>query len=216
MKKSRLKILLSDLKGFEEFDNSNLNLEQYSTSPEVAAEVLNTAFVSGDIEGKIIFDLGCGTGIFAIGSAILNSKNSVGIEKDKRAIEVARKNKESIEEKLDRELNVGFRVKDVRDIEIEEENMVNTVIMNPPFGLKNRDKNLLFLRKGVQIGGVVYAVQHSPDKRREKTRKFIKDYLSSFSREGKILQNFEMRIPRTYKFHNKKVENIEVDLWRIK
>lgn len=215
MKKSRLKILLSDLKGFEEFDNSNLNLEQYSTSPEVAAEVLNTAFVSGDIEGKIVFDLGCGTGIFAIGSALLDAKSSLGIDKDDKAIQAAKKNKLKIKKEIGEELKVNFEVKDVRDMENKEKKF-DTVIMNPPFGIRNKDKNLLFLRKGNDIGETIYALLHSPENKREKTRKFIKDYLSSFSREGKILQNFEMRIPRTYKFHNKKFENIEVDLWRIK
>ena len=70
--KKDLEIILSTLKGFE---RPKPELEQYTTPSSLAAELLWQAYIDGNIEGKIVVDLGCGTGILALGAAILGAKN---------------------------------------------------------------------------------------------------------------------------------------------
>src|SRR3989338_1932750 len=89
--KSQLAILLSRLAGF---DNSKLKLgrEQYATDSEAAAEALWFAYMSGDIEGKTVADLGCGTGLLGIGALLLGAKQAYFIDNDEEALATCEKN----------------------------------------------------------------------------------------------------------------------------
>ena len=72
-------------------------LEQYTVSPEVAAELLYMAtYIYDDIIGKSVIDLGCGTGRLAIAAAMLGAKEVVGVDIDKAAITQAIKNAEKL------------------------------------------------------------------------------------------------------------------------
>ena len=49
-----------------------VNLEQYTTSEQIAATMLYiAAYTNNDIIGKSILDLGCGTGRLGLGAAFL-------------------------------------------------------------------------------------------------------------------------------------------------
>lgn len=75
----KLKTLQSALEGLETFENPKIELEQYTTSPLIAASVLHTAeMVYGDIKGKFVADLGCGSGILCIGAALLEADYCTG------------------------------------------------------------------------------------------------------------------------------------------
>ena len=54
------------------------------------------AYNLGDIEDKNIIDLGCGTGIFAIGSAMLGAKCACGIDIDSDALIMAKETSEKL------------------------------------------------------------------------------------------------------------------------
>ena len=65
MKQKELEMLLQKI---PEFNSPKPNLEQYLTPAPIAADLLFTAAQYGDIENKIVVDLGCGTGIFSFGA----------------------------------------------------------------------------------------------------------------------------------------------------
>ena len=67
MKKTELELKLSQLKSIE---NPKVFLEQYGTHADIAAETLWVAYISGDIENKVVADLGCGNGILGIGALL--------------------------------------------------------------------------------------------------------------------------------------------------
>ena len=112
--------------------NPKVNLEQYSTPAEIAADVLWNALARGDIQGKKIVDLGCGTGVFALGSALLGAKEVVGVDIDPEAIELARK--EAFQQGL--EQIITFITEDIRNFQQK----ADTVIQNPPFGAQKAHK----------------------------------------------------------------------------
>ena len=132
MKQRKLEILLEKVRGFEK---PNITLEQYPTPALLAAEMLHFAFMKGDLEGTV-YDLGCGTGMLAIGAAVLGAEKVVGFDSDPGALEIARENAEMIG------VDVEFECKDIRQVR----GHANTVVMNPPFGAQVKGSDRPFLK----------------------------------------------------------------------
>ncbi len=71
MEKIKLKQLIEYLEDIETFSEPKVELEQYQTTPQVAAEMLH--YISDRIEdfwNCNVIDLGCGTGILGIAAAL--------------------------------------------------------------------------------------------------------------------------------------------------
>ncbi len=68
-------------------------MEQYTISEAIAANMLYiAAYTNGDIAGKRVLDLGCGTGRLALGAAYLGAESVVGVDIDRLAIKTACEN----------------------------------------------------------------------------------------------------------------------------
>jgi len=107
MKKKQLEILLERMEGFH---NPIPELEQYATPACVAAEMLYLAYMHGDL--GVVCDLGCGTGMLAVGAALLGAK-AIGVEVDTQALSVARRNADKMG------VEVDFIQGDIKLIDIE-------------------------------------------------------------------------------------------------
>lgn len=132
----KLKQLEGFLENLEVYKDPKVHLEQYPTTPHIAAHMLYTIDQTfGDIKGYSIADLGCGCAILSVGAAMIGSEHVVGFDIDADALEIAQKNLEECE----LESNVEFIQCDVKQIDfiLTEENLFDIVIMNPPFGTKN-------------------------------------------------------------------------------
>ena len=79
MRKRELEIRLQSVRTFEEPSSA---LEQYMTPATIAADMLFEAYSRGDIQGLKVVDLGCGTGMLSIGSALLGAGMVVGFDAD--------------------------------------------------------------------------------------------------------------------------------------
>jgi len=193
MKKKELEIILESL---ESFQSPDVRLEQYPTPPPLASELLVFASLKGDLDGTV-FDLGCGTGILAIGAKLLGAERVVGFDIDPESIAIARGNARRLN------LDVEFRVMDIEDIEGE----ADTVVMNPPFGIKKRHADRAFLEKALEVGDVIYTI-HSAG-----SRVFVEKFISP----SRVTDYMELKIPmkKIYKFHRKDVRYIDVELFRI-
>jgi len=193
MKKKQLEMLLEGLEGFS---NPSTDKEQYATPACVAADLLYLAYLRGDLDD--VCDLGCGTGILAIGAAILGAK-AVGIEVDAQAIEIAKKNA----------ARFGFEVDFVRgDVNSIALNNIKTVVMNPPFGAQKASSgDRAFLEKAIQIANVVYSIHNLG------SEGFIRRIVEPCC----IDEIYRIKYPlkRCFEFHSQDVKIIEVDLYRI-
>ena len=137
----KLKELEGYLQQVEVFDNPKVELEQYPTTPHIAAHMLYTIETTfGDIEGKLVGDLGCGCGVLSVGSSMLGSALNVGFDVDLDALNIASQNFSD------------FDIKNAEFVQCDLVQMANshrwskvfdTVIMNPPFGTKNN--------RGIQV-----------------------------------------------------------------
>jgi Predicted RNA methylase len=91
MKLKQLEIQLEKIEGFS---RPSPRWEQYQTPATLAARLLFHAYSRGDISGKRVCDLGCGTGILAIGASVLGAAQVTGYDIDDDALNTARKNAE--------------------------------------------------------------------------------------------------------------------------
>ena len=92
-------------------------------------------------------DLGCGTGIFAIGSALMGANSSVGVDIDEDSIDLAREVSNNLN--VD---NARFIVSDICDFNGASD--ADTVFQNPPFGSqRNADsgQDLKFIKKAIEL-----------------------------------------------------------------
>ena len=211
MKLRKLEMALEKIEGFE---TPNIHYEQYKTPAVVAAPFLHMAFMSGEIEGKTVYDLGCGTGMLSIGAAMLGAKEVIGFDIDQNAIADAEKNTQrmtdEIEEKGMNE-SVQFVLSDVADISkmIESETLkhADTVIMNPPFGAQEKGNDRPFLDAAVAAGNIVYSIHNKG------SRAFIEKYIKPAVITDCFITDFPIR--KTYDFHKKEIQSIDVEIYRI-
>lgn len=205
--KKQLEIVLSKLKPIE---NPKSSLEQYTIPSELAAEILNLAYQSGDIEDKVVFDLGCGTGRLALGALLLGAKEITAVDMDDKVLDIAEENMHSImSDKLVVKGSVKFLLSDVKDFF----GKCDTVIQNPPFGIQNKHADRLFLEKALECGSKIYSLHKNGY---EKTREFLTKFIEN--KNGKVEQiiPYKFSVPHMFKFHKKPKREFSVDLYVIK
>ena len=74
MKLLQLEALLETV---DTFPAPKVALEQYPTSPHLAARVVHTAAGLGDIEDRVVVDLGCGGGVLALAAVLCGASHVV-------------------------------------------------------------------------------------------------------------------------------------------
>lgn len=189
--KGQLRRKLSQVQGFQ---NPKISMEQYVTPPELASDVVFTAYMQEDLDGKTV-DLGTGTGILAIGAALLGS-DVVAVEKDEEALKIARENAER--------LGVGDMIEFVAGDVTDFGEACDTVLMNPPFS-QHTSEGEKFWEVATSIAENVYSV--SPSSGREGIKSFID------GSNHRVVEQSEFRIdlPATYGFHTEESRETLVD-----
>ncbi len=199
IKKKDLEIKLENV---DPHPDPDPGLEQYKTPSDLAADILFTAFINGHIKDKSVVDLGCGTGILSLGAALLGAKQVKGFDIDEGSIEVAR----DLAEKWGLSKRVSFEKKDIKSLQTR----CDTVIMNPPFGSQNKGADLPFLKKAFEISDQVYTIHNF------KTLDYLRDFISKSGHDIFLERGYELTIKRTFDFHTKERENVEVAIFGIK
>jgi len=199
MRKKHLAMLLSRLEGFPE---PKPELEQYRTPGDVAAELLWLAYSAGDIAGKVVADLGTGTGVLAVGAKLLGAEKVYAVEVDEKALEVARRNAE----------RAGVEVEFINSDVSEFSGRVDTVIMNPPFGSQRKGSDRPFLLKAFEVSDRVYSIHLA----KPEVRNFIGDFSRGHGFLAERLSTLPFEIPAQFPFHRKRLERILVDIYRFR
>jgi len=175
------------------------SLEQYMTPAPVAASALFFAAQYGDIIDKRVGDLGCGTGILAIGARILAAASVVAMDIDRASVEVGKAFAES------EGLDIDWRVGDITDFHGE----LDTVVMNPPFGAQKRHADRPFLEKAFECAGTVHSFHMAA------TEEFVEREASAAGFTVTHKNKYEIGIKHLFDFHRKERRQIEVVLLRM-
>ncbi|MEF8879851.1 MAG: METTL5 family protein [Candidatus Thermoplasmatota archaeon] len=197
MKKKQLEM---ELQKIPDFDKPKPSLEQYVTPAPIAADIIFKAVQFGDIQNKIVIDLGCGTGIFAYGAYLCGAEKVMGIDIDKECINQARNY--AYRNKIDINFNIN-RIKNVNAV-------CDTVLMNPPFGAQkgNIRADRKFLEKAREISSVTYSLHLT------ETLSFIEKLIELLDGDITFKKNYDFPIKRSFRFHKKDVSYQDVILIR--
>jgi putative methylase len=220
IRKLELELFLSKM---ETQPSPKANLEQYTISDAIAATMLYLAsYANGDILGKKVLDLGCGSGKLALAASYLGARDVVGVDIDKPAIKTASENLEKAGFK-----NVQWIIGDLSVIA----GSFDTVLQNPPFGVQKRTADRKFLEKALEVGNVVYSLHNHPHTDKQLIQRlranpggllhvspspFIGRFVESHHGMIKAVYAMLMTIPRMFDFHTKMKHDFVVDLYVIK
>ncbi|CAM9549612.1 unnamed protein product, partial [Discosporangium mesarthrocarpum] len=207
MKLKHLESALQSITKYSDLGTSkvNIELEQYSTSPHLAARMLYTAEMEyGDISGRRVLDMGCGTGMLGIGACMLGAGFVAGVDIDEGALAIAASGVEEME------LDMDLICCDMTRCPLTA-GSVDTVVMNPPFGTRKAGIDILFLERALEqiAATAVYSMHKSS------TRKHILKKAEQWGVEVVVVAQLRFDIPATYKFHKRDSVDVEVDLIRL-
>lgn len=234
----KLRQLETALNEVETFEKPKVLLEQYPTRPHIAACILHSIETSyGGLDGRIVADLGCGTGVLSIGARLLGAKAVIGFDIDPDAIETAKRNLKELglnsEEEGDgycdlvlNDVTKTFSAFFDSECKLEKEDAFSqfsgafdTVIMNPPFGTKhNRGLDLAFVKAGLALidkrkschEAAVYSLHKTATREH-----IIKKAQSEWKVKVEVLAQLRYDLPASYKHHKKSSVDIDVDLLRF-
>lgn len=213
------------------FDEPQASLEQYPTPPELAAHLIHVADLLGDIEDRVVIDLGTGTGMLALGAALRGPAEVVGIDVDGGALRIAGRNRRRVGTRTPiswvradvTRPPLGFRDHD-RDESSDGEDDGSeegdsrsvtdesvTVVMNPPFGAQNSNEHAdrAFLETTSEIADVSYSVHNRG------SREFVEAFVADEG--GQVTQGFraEISLPHQFDFHGQETKELDVEVFRI-
>ncbi len=197
MKLKQLEIHLQKIEGFT---RPSPRWEQYQTPAPLAARLLFHAHSRGDIGGKRVCDLGCGTGILSIGAVILGASHVTGYDIDENALDTARKNAENIQ------VSPVFIAGDISDPSFASTiRGYDTVIMNPPFGAQVMHADRPFIDTALQAGQIVYGIFNAG------SRPFVENFIRGRGDIEEVVSGV-FPLKKTFFFHKKEMQEISVEI----
>lgn len=197
MKKKDLEIKLERVAPFKE---PSAALEQYPTPATIASDILFTAYANGDVADMTVNDLGCGTGIFAIGAKLLDANIVRGYDVSSSALETAKENAKDLGTEIE------FIETDISGVN----DRADTTFMNPPFGCQNEHADRPFLKKAMELSDSVYSIHMA------NTIGFLEDFVASSGREIVARATYNYNIPHTFSFHSRTKQKVDIVVVNIR
>jgi len=156
----------------------------------------------GDIEGSAVLELGCGVGRFTIGSLLLGARVGFCLDLDEEVLEYARNIHCSLSGGICR--RVVYLAADALSNPIIG---VDTVLMNPPFGVypENRGLDMGFLESALEVASRVYSIH-------KYTEEAVRLVVNRAARYGFAVVKIgftELSIPMMFETHRKRVHRFK-------
>ena len=191
------------LQGVSPLDEPDVALEQYQTPAGMAAEILYGAYMEGHIAGRNVLDLGCGSGIFSLGSAWLGAAHVTGVDVDPKALAKLRAN------------ITGTKTPEIIELfqtgvaDFQPGRTYDTCVMNPPFGAQMQHADRPFLARAMELSRVIYTL-HMTD-----TADFIRRFVRARSGRVAYTADYRFPIPHMFFFHTRPVADVPVTCFKI-
>ena len=187
------------------FEDPRAPLEQYHTPPELAAHIVHVADLQGDVEDRTVLDLGCGTGMLALGAALRGPDRVVGIDIDPAPLSTAVEN----ERRVGATADVAWVRGDATRLPLSPDEPV-TVLMNPPFGAQagNEGADREFLETASKVADVSYSVHNAG------SESFVESFADDNA--GEVTHAFaaEFELPRQFDHHTEASRTIDAEVFR--
>ena len=122
-----------------------------------------------------------------------------------KALQIAKNNLKDIKSEGYTIGEAVFRCQDIKDFNEK----VDLVVMNPPFGVKVRHVDKVFLNKAFEIGKIVYSFHKS------ETKNFVKAFSDDNGFKVTNILDFEFPLKATQSYHSRRIKRIRVSCFRI-
>lgn len=197
--KKELELILSRINWYR---HSKKRLEQYQTPPSIVAHMVWTAYMRGDVEGLTIGDYGCGDGRISIASILMGARRAICVDIDEDILLHGLGTVTSLFP------GVAGRVLYV-DADVERLGLkdVDTVLMNPPFGVvaENRGLDIVFLKRAMATARSIYSIHKYSEAFMDIAREVAED-------NGFILDSYELldfEIPMMFETHRRRIYRVK-------
>ncbi|TVU12427.1 hypothetical protein EJB05_46071 [Eragrostis curvula] len=151
MKLKQLEGLLGELTQFPE---PKVELEQYPTGPHIASRMLYT--VSVVLHRAPIPMLSCSFG------------QVIGVDIDPQSLELAQENADELE------LDIDLIWSDIKNLSLKGV-LIDTVVMNPPFGTRRKGADMEFLSVGLKVASQAVYSLHKTSTREHIKKTALRD-----------------------------------------
>ena len=181
----------------------DIELEQYTTSGDIAASWLAQIAAFGDLStDSSIADLGAGNGILGVGAALMGVPQVVLVEVDEQACSVAF---QSIEQAGVSDYVEIFckRVDDSLDL-----SGADLIISNPPWGTQNPKSDRPFLDAIIRSNTIAH-LMHSAE------ATHIETIFKSAGWEVERYWETDFALPASYSHHYSRQGKTRVGFWRL-
>ncbi|MFZ0699152.1 MAG: METTL5 family protein [Thermoplasmata archaeon] len=193
--------LVARLSSIRPLESPRADLEQVPTPPEAAATLLEGALAAGDLADRTILDLGTGTGVLAIGAALLGAKSVVGLDIDPSALTRAR----------EEATRLGVEIRFVEAAVDTWKSNADTILMNPPFGAQRRGADRPFWDRAFALADrAIYAFALAD------SRTFIARRALASNTYVESVRPVPWELVRMFPHHRRARVPIPVDLWVIR
>lgn len=177
-------------------------LEQYPTPTSVASHMVWTIRMKNKMVNKTVIDMGCGSGVLSIASLFAGASRVLCLDIDEDILLHAK----SLMDKYYSELS--YRVILIHgDVLDSLFNNIDTVVMNPPFGVvrRNRGLDIKFLESALLNARYVFSLHKYSDGLVE----IVKNITMWRRVEIIWFEILELEIPMLYPRHRKRVHRVK-------
>ncbi len=207
--KASLAVILSRL---EVFSSPDWKLEQFPTDSEVAADLLWSMFMDGEISRQRIVDMGCGTGVLGIGALLLGAEHVTFIDIHDESLQILEKNIEWTRTNHDLPTTVWqYKIihSDVHALDTDTPYHADVVIENPPFGTKQRSHiDRVFLLEAFKIAPRVFSFHKTT------SDTFIQKLSDDNGFVAVVYRRYAFPLKKTQHYHKTKNKKIDVTAYR--
>ena len=192
----------------EEFADPRVEWEQYATPADLAAHLVHLADVQGDLAGRMVLDLGTGTGMLALGAACRSPARVLALDRDPTALARARENERRVESGVGVEWLLGDAT---RAPFCFSEGSEVTVLMNPPFGAQtgNEHADRAFLETASEIAAASYSIHNAG------SQEFVEAFATDEGGEVTHAFQAELSLPRRFDHQTSDREVVDAEVFRI-
>lgn len=181
------------------FPAPDARLEQYRTPADIAAHLLFEAFQLGDLEGRDVLDLGCGTGMLSLGAALLGARVK-GVDVDAAAVALASASAKALG------VDAAFEARDVREL---GDVRADVVLTNPPFGAQVPGADRPFLAAAFRAAPVAYVFANPPGAAFVEARATEAGYVRTHG------WDVAFEVPHLYAHHTRARQIVPVKVFRF-
>jgi putative methylase len=187
--------MIDQLRELKTFTQPKADLEQYVTHPEIASDWLTNH--QDDFTNKHVLDLGCGTGMLGITAGLLGAKKITFLDIDKEALEICKANAKI----LDCEYEIIHSpLKSMK---------ADVVIMNPPFGTKNRHADKQFIIAACMSAPIIHSMHL------QGSQEFIAQVAGKYHHTLTAQREFHFSLEKTMTMHTQDKKMIRVITVRL-